>query len=181
MPRDTDRSHLHPVFRHKLDELDALILSAGLPLQLYEGARSPFRQVELYARGRVAGSGTSTVTKARAWGSRHQHGLAADYVFRVGDQWSWEEPSRGAWVHYQRLAMQCGLEVLSFEKPHVQLPYVDGKLSIGTYPPGGDESWLHWIEDQIERWGRDARVFDGITHPGAPPLPSLFERPPLVT
>src|SRR4051812_27970441 len=146
MPRDTDRSHLHPLLRSRLVDLDARVGDAGLHLMLYEGARSPFRQAELYARGRTEGERGKTVTRARAWESFHQFGLAGDYVFRDADgRWSGEEPRPGAWAMFAKLAAASGLRTLSFERPHVELPVSLHDLQAGRFPAGGDDLWLHWI------------------------------------
>jgi peptidoglycan LD-endopeptidase CwlK len=180
MPRDNDPAHLHPLLRNFLTELDGELAAAGIPLALYEGGRSPFRQVELFARGRGVGEPGKTVTRARAWASMHQYGMAVDYVFRVGERWTWEEPKRGMWDEFTRIARGIGLRTLSFEKPHAELPVVLSDLQAGRFPVGGDETWERWIEQEIERWGSEARTANGHVHPGAPPLPSLNERPPLV-
>jgi peptidoglycan L-alanyl-D-glutamate endopeptidase CwlK len=178
MPRDNDRSHLHPVLREKLVALDSALMAKGVPLTLYEGARSPFRQAELYAQGRGAGTPGHTFTKAKAWTSYHQFGCAVDYVFRINGAWTWSEPSHGMWADYTKLADAVGLRSLSFERPHVELPLAITSLQRGVYPPGGDSTWHDWIEVQIEAWGSEARTIGGITHPAAPPM--FIERPALV-
>lgn len=175
MPRDVDVSHLHPAIRNLLSELDARLFNAGIPLQLYEGARSPFRQAELYARGRGTGTPGKHVTKARAWASFHNHGLAVDYVFKVDGNWTWDEPERGQWQKYQAIADALGLRSLSFEKPHVEVATALAPLQAGMYPPGGDGSWRDWLDEAIETWGPTSRDVGGVMHPGAPPL--AIERP----
>lgn len=180
MPRDNDPSHLHPLLRNFLHELDGELAAAGIPLALYEGARSPFRQVELYAKGRGVGEPGKTVTRARAWTSFHQFGMAVDYVFWNGKTWTWEESKPGMWAEYNRIARGIGLRPLSFERPHVELPISLSDLQAGRFPVGGDETWERWIEQEIERWGSQPRDVAGIMHPGAPPLPTLDARPPLV-
>jgi hypothetical protein len=92
MPRDADRSHLHPALREKLVALDSALEAKHIPLALFEGARSPNRQVELYAQGRGTGATGHFVTKARAWESFHQYGLAVDYVFKIGLLWGVDLP-----------------------------------------------------------------------------------------
>jgi peptidoglycan LD-endopeptidase CwlK len=179
MPRDADPAHLHPLLRNFLAELDPALAKAGVPLALYEGARSPFRQVELFAKGRGVGTPGKTVTRARAWGSFHQYGCAVDYVFRINGAWTWDEPKPGMWGEYTQIASSIGLRSLSFERPHVELPLVLGDLQRGLFPPGGDDTWERWLEQEIERWGSEARTVGSQVHPGAPPLPSLNERPPL--
>lgn len=177
MARDTDRTHLHPTFLAALTTLEASLAADGIPLALFEGARSPFRQAELYAQGRGTGPTGRTVTRAKAWQSFHQFGIAADFVFNVNGAWTWDEPRPGLWSRYTDLARAAGLRTLDFERPHVELPVALQPLQVGHYPPGGSDSWQAWIETQIEQWGQQARDVGGITHPAAPPLG--FDRPPL--
>lgn len=179
MPRDVDRSHLHPALREKCVALDSALAAKRIPLELYEGARSPFRQVELYARGRGTGETGRTVTRAKAWASLHQYGLAVDYVFRVDGAWSWDEPRVGMWEDYAGLAEAIGLRSLSFEKPHVELPVALSSLQRGMYPVGGDDTWNAWLETMIEQWGGHARTAGGIIHPAPPPL--FIDRPAFTT
>ena len=80
------------------------------------------------------------------------------------------------WNTFHGLAYGCGLQVLKFEKPHVELPTHLMVLQAGKVPEG-DASWSWWYESEIERWGQSSREIDGIVHPGAPPLP--IERPDL--
>jgi len=177
MPRDTNPSGLHPLARDPILALTADIVHAGIPLHLYEAMRSPERQAELYARGRGTGERGKTVTRARAWESFHCHGFAADFVFRVGDKWTWNEPERGMWQKFQAFAVARGLRTLSFEKPHVEYAGIHlAQLQAGAYPPG-DHGWTWAIEAAIERWGPSSREVGGILHPGAPPSPSVSERP----
>lgn len=178
MPKDTDRSHIHPTLRDKTVALDSALAAKGIPLALYEGARTPQRQVELYAIGRGVGSPGRTVTRAKAWTSFHQFGCAVDYVFFVDGKWTWEEPTKGMWSEYAGIAAALGLRSLSFEIPHVELPLALTSLQRGIYPPGGDSSWHDWVEGQIENWGQEARTFGAIIHPAAPPL--FIDRPALV-
>ena len=158
------------------------LAAKGLPLLLYEGWRDPRRQAELYARGRVDGIGSpgKHVTRAQAWKSLHQYGLAADFVFFVAGKWTWQEPTRGAWATYQQIATALGLEVLSFEKPHVQLRDVSlGHLVTGQYPIGGDESWAANLDAAILSWGPLPRMAVGLKHPGAPAQTDRDDRPEL--
>lgn len=111
---------LYPPFRDRLERLIEDLEQQGLPLRLFETMRSPWRQDELYARGRTAPG--KRCTKARAWQSAHQYGRAADMVWHVDGQWTWEEPIEGGWGLYHDLARAVGLRPLSFERPHVELP-----------------------------------------------------------
>lgn len=172
--RLTDKTLLHPSFRERLKEVDARLVAESIPLYLFEGPRTPFRQAELYALGRTTPN-TKTVTKAPAWRSYHQFGLAADYVFKVNGQWTWDEPKHGMWLRYQQIAHEFGLDVLSFEKPHIQYPWPLNDLTRGIYPLNGDAGWTNWLGGQIEQWGTQVR--NG--QPGAPPPFDIELRPAL--
>jgi peptidoglycan L-alanyl-D-glutamate endopeptidase CwlK len=181
MPRTADPAFLHPSMRAACEHLENALKAKGIPLARYEGGRSPLRQLGLYSQGRVSGIGTSGkfVTRAKPWQSFHQFGLAADYVFQINGQWTWVEPEAGMWDEYTKTCEALSLRTLSFERPHVELPWNMALLGAGKYPPGGDESWKAWLDAQIESWGHDARDVNGITMPGAPPSPTQGERPPL--
>lgn len=172
--RLTDKTLLHPGFRERLKEVEARLAAEKIPLVVFEGARTPFRQAELYALGRTTPN-TKMVTKAPPWRSFHQYGLAADYVVRLYGQWTWDEPKRGMWLRYQQIAHDVGLDVLSFEKPHIQYPWPLNDLTRGIYPPGGDATWASWLGGQIEQWGTQPRH----DIPGAPPPFDLELRPPI--
>jgi len=180
MPRISDTSLLHLAFRHPCTQLARDLERAGIPLAIYETGRAPFRQCELYARGRGVGDVGKTVTRAKAWSSLHQYALAADFVFFVDGRWTWVEPRPGMWAEFTKLASGVGLRSLSFERPHVELPVSLADLQAGRYPGDGGAAWEDWVETQIEAWGHDARMVGNIMHPGAPPLPTIEERPPLV-
>jgi len=175
MARESDRSVLHPVIRNLLPQLDQQLFAAGIPLQLYEAGRTPFRQAELYAVGRGTGTPGKHVTRAKAWGSFHQFLLAIDYVFKVDGNWTWDEPEAGMWKQYQAIGASLKLRALPFETPHLEFPWSLADLQTGKYPNGGDDAWRGWLDTQIELWGSRARDVGGITHPAAPPL--AIERP----
>ncbi len=121
----------------------------GIPLSLYEGARSPARQAELYDVGRDPAKAHygRTVTRAKPYGSAHQYGLAVDLVFWVNGAWTWQEPRRGQWDRMQTLAHREGLVTLSFERPHLQLPaWNTGDLEPG---PMDTEAWLAWLRARL--------------------------------
>lgn len=178
--RITSLTFLHPACQERAEHLDRRLEREGIPLRTYETARSPWRQAELFARGRVPGSGTAKVTKAKAWQSNHQFGMALDKVFFVNGLWTWSEPEKGMWDRYHELAKESDLLPLSFEKPHVELAWNLSALRKGHLPDGWRDSpfgglFLDWCE----KWGSYDRVASGQTHPGAPPLPDLGDRPEL--
>lgn len=150
--RRTGLELLRPDFRWALDGLLQRLGELKIPLAVFESIRSPGRQDQLYLRGRdpAAQDYGRTVTRAQAYQSAHQFGLGADLVFRRDTGvWTWDEPERGMWDLYARLAKSCGLETLSFERPHIQIAGFDWrKLPTG---PRDDAGWLAWLAQPEER------------------------------
>ena len=161
--RDLDDLHPHvrTVVRGALEDL----VHENLPFQVYEAYRTPQRQHSLFRQG--------SVTKADAWQSYHQCELAVDLVFKDDREWSWDASGRcdALWRRMNDIGRAHGLEPLSWEKPHLQLPGVRlADLRAGHYPPGGDESWAAAPTEAIENWPS-----------GAPPLPHIgMERPAIL-
>ncbi len=180
MSRIVDIAPLHATFRTRVNRVITELGREGIPLRLYETVRTPWRQAELYARGRSV-PGTTKATNAKAWRSFHQYGLAVDMVFNVGGQWTWSEPAPGMWERYQEIARKFGLNVLSFEKPHVELPWSIDDARRGLYPPDGGTEWEAWLGAQIEQWGQYDRDAAGTHHPGAPPPFDIDHRPEMTT
>lgn len=180
MSRVSDVTLLHPACLDRVLDLDSRLEQMGIPMRTYETVRSPWRQAELYARGRAKGSVHKKVTKAQAWRSRHQFGLAVDKVFFVNGAWTWDEPEAGMWDAYHELARGVNLWPLGFEKPHVELMWNAEALARGHLPAGWkDSAFEDWFIEQCEKWGSHERTEAGLLHPGAPPLPDLDDRPPL--
>lgn len=145
MSRIASLALLDPGFREAvqgvLDELDR----NDIPLLVFESIRSPGRQTSLYGRGRnpSAPDFGRTVTKARAYQSAHQFGLAVDLVFLVDGEWTWEEPEGGMWASFHDIARGNGCVPLSFEQPHIQVAGFDWRtLERGT---DNDSGWLQWL------------------------------------
>lgn len=136
---------LRPDFAERVAKLRARLFGENIPLEVFESVRSPSRQAELYAQGRVEGQPGwgRTVTKAKPYQSAHQYGLAVDFVFKVNDVWTWDEPEPLMWSRFTRYAVECGLQTLSFEKPHVQMdPFSLHALQPGPFDTRG---WLEWL------------------------------------
>lgn len=168
--RLTNTHLLHATFRQRCAMLETRIRAQGLDIYLYEGARTPWRQAELYARGRTQGEPGKTVTSAEPWESFHQYGLAADWVFGGPGNWYWPKRTDSRWETFHEIAKGIGLDVLQSERPHVQLPWKLYDLKRGVYPPNGGLTWEEWLQDNIERWGCDF---------GAPPASDIDDRPPV--
>lgn len=166
--RQTDEAQLHPVMRERVRELLARLNAQGHPFALFEGYRSPDRQRFLYQVGRTREMARGIITRARAWQSFHQYGLAVDIVLKPKGQWSWDDTGRNrqAWAQLQALGRAAGLRPLSFEKPHLEWAGSTlAGLQAGRYPEGGDASWSSNLSAAIIGWrpGRGEKA--------APPLP----------
>lgn len=135
-------------FQSRLAKLFRELEHSHIPLGVFESIRSPSRQGELFARGRDASKGDygRTVTRARAYQSAHQFGLAVDLVFHVDGEWTWDEPAPGSWDEMTRLAKRCGLETLSFERPHIQAAGFDWRLE--DPGPMEDSLWTQWLRQR---------------------------------
>lgn len=103
-------------FRMRVEAGLAAAQAAGLDVYLFEGLRSAERQAALYAQGRTLRG--PIVTRAPPWLSWHQYGVAADLAFGGEGRWNWSGDFAAVAVHMRA----AGLEDLSFERPHWQLP-----------------------------------------------------------
>lgn len=166
--RQIDNAQLHPVMREPVRNLLERLNAEGMPFALFEAFRTPDRQRFLYQVGRTREMERGIITKARAWQSFHQYGLAVDIVLRPKGNWSWDDSgkNRQAWERLHALGRAAGLRSLSFEKPHLEWAGSTlGDLQAGRYPAGGDESWASALAVAIIGWrpGRGDKA--------APPLP----------
>lgn len=169
--RDVDMAKLHPNVRDSITELLRVLNDQAMPFKVFEAYRAPERQRHLYAQGRSRPG--AIVTKAEAWESYHQYGLAADIVLFADGKWSWDTSGARAamWNALQVTARSLGLETLNFERPHVQLKGVSlSQLRGGQMPDGGDVTWFNAMSDAAARWTAGG---------GSPPPGLMTERPPL--
>ncbi len=170
--RQDDLSVLHPAIRDKIAAIQSKLNQEGHPFQVFEAFRSPERQAYLYAQGRTRPG--RKVTNAKPWSSYHQYGLAADFVLKLNGSWSWSTSGNHgrSWARLHEVALEQGLEPLSWEMPHIQLAGIDiADLRAGQYPPGGDEAWSGHLADAVIGWQGS---------PAAPPAPAdAVIRPPL--
>lgn len=96
----------------------------GYILQPFEGYRSPMRQNYLFSLG-------TKITKARAWQSAHQYGLAVDFAglriendLIVPNSWSWDV-NESLWPKLKREAALSGLDIpIQWDRGHVIHPVV---------------------------------------------------------
>lgn len=116
--RDSDITSLHPIMRPMVGRLQQM-LSAGYltgatltEFVLFETYRSPEAQDECYKL---------KTSKAKAWQSAHQYGLAADFVPRIKGAWDWSDYHD--WTYLKSCALRCGLRVpILWDRPHVEHP-----------------------------------------------------------
>lgn len=84
--------------------------------EMFEGYRSPMRQHQLNLD-------TDKVTKAGAWQSAHQYGLAADFAGRSIDKRDWTWAKDLQWEFLKREAERVGLAVpIVWDRGHVMHP-----------------------------------------------------------
>lgn len=145
MSRLDSTALLVPDCARRVEALLASLAAEGIPLAVFETARFPGRQLELYRRGRDPDGPDfgRTVTRAKPYESAHQWGCAVDLVFFVGGKWTWDEPTPGMWWRMHVLAVHEGLTPLSFEQPHVQL--AGWKLHDEEPGPLDDAGWMRWL------------------------------------
>ena len=108
---------LHPEMRDRVHQLITM-LGAVSPLVPFEGYRTPERQTELAAQ-------RPPVTRAKAWQSAHQYGLAVDFALLNDDgSWEWPDSDDPHWDELHRIARLCSLRVPdpTGDAGHVQHP-----------------------------------------------------------
>jgi len=115
-----DLKLLAPICRPKFEKLADILLrdfrdkKTRSKFRVFETYRSPMRQDYLFEQTKS--------TKARAWQSAHQFGLAADFVpvDEVGF-WSWHDTEDWNWLGQR--ARDCGLsQPITWDRPHICAP-----------------------------------------------------------
>jgi peptidoglycan L-alanyl-D-glutamate endopeptidase CwlK len=134
---DLDRLH-YDVYQRIMMVLKSLEVQ-DIPLAVYETYRTPERQDYLFAQGRTHPG--KIVTYARSWESFHQYGLAVDMAFKVNGQWTWDEPRKGMWEDYHRIARKFHLMPLNFETPHIQIAGYTIPQLRERMPKSGGTTW----------------------------------------
>lgn len=150
--KQRDRAQLHPNFRATLIKLLAQSAAENIPFRVFEAYRTPERQEWLYAQGRTRSG--AVVTKARAWESFHQYGLAADLVLFIDGQWRWSDdgPLRAHWRRLGEMASDVGLRTLDWEAPHVEWPVSIAEVTGPAMLASADEGWRDNLEAICTRW-----------------------------
>lgn len=182
--RNRDPELLHPLVREAAQEILRKCEKEELSFRIFEGYRTPERQKRLYNTVREVRGKKFRVTRARAWRSLHQYGVAVDFVLWIDNKWSWSTRGECAqmWKKLHEIGAKCGLEPLSFEKPHMQVRGVTLKQLVrGEFPPEGDESWALNIVEAKSRFPQGSpsrspawRVKEESRAPFTPP-PHIWE------
>lgn len=113
-----DLNMLLPSAKRSFEQLEAALKigygrqETATRFEVFETYRTPQRQAQL----------ASPVTKARAFQSAHQFGLAVDFVPRELEAWSWSD--KHDWSYLRRVAQQFGLDVpINWDRAHVEHPF----------------------------------------------------------
>ena len=150
-----DTTFMHPVLRKRVSLLIVKAKNEGIRLFYYETYRSPQNQHEMFEFGRRGDKEETTVTKADAWASLKQYGLAVTLAtFNNGN---WELiPDDIIKNKVDNIAFGLGLQPgqfggdgLYFSFPNINID----SLKQGKYPSGGDAEWRQNINMNITSWG----------------------------
>lgn len=120
LPTTIDWTLIHPICRAQFTELNnnlarAFQADAAPQFAAFEGYRTPGRQAELYRQ-------RPSVTKADAWQSAHQYGLAIDFVLWTDSGWTWSAEHH-AWNFLHEQAAKVGLTApIAWDPAHIQHP-----------------------------------------------------------
>jgi len=171
-PRYVDPRHLHPRFLPIYLAVADDVEHAGLPFEPFELWRSPERQ-------RWALSQKTTMLDQ--WQSRHQHGLACDFVGRdEGGRWSWSDDL--PWGELGRIYARNGLTGgfdWGWDFPHGELNLTNWRrLMVGKWHTR-DVEWLGfilerarnarphigWLQRQLRARAREVGDIDGAFGP----------------
>ena len=111
---------LHPICRRDFAALADELLTAfhhgqvEVAFHVFETYRTPMRQEWLARQG-------AKVTRAGAWSSAHQYGLAVDFVPKITGKWNWDDVPESAWGFLHETAAQYGLmSPIKWDKVHIE-------------------------------------------------------------
>jgi len=118
--RNDKISLLHPVLVAKVNNMLSELKHSGLPFAVFETWRSPSNQQAVFDAGN---------SKAKAWRSWHQYGLAVDFVARplVGSRHVWSWSPDHDWQTLGKIGIRHGLRwggnfQSIVDMPHFELP-----------------------------------------------------------
>lgn len=108
---------LSPWLRSRIEAALRELHAAGHELYIFEGFRSLQRSNYLYEQGRTR-EGT-IVTKAKAWQSFHNYGLACDLWPKKNNRWVFDYNYEKPAVIMRKHGFKCGIDF--GDNPHFQL------------------------------------------------------------
>ena len=119
MTIDRDLDHLHPAMARRVRGLIARLEAEGVPMRVFETYRDPDRQAHLELEG--------SASKAGAFQSAHQYGLAADFAMfhphGAHGEWSWPPADAPIWDRLHACAYDAGLTApISWDPGHISWP-----------------------------------------------------------
>lgn len=140
-----DTSILNPVARPSLQRFTGRLDQAFHARETktyfrpFETYRSPIAQRRMFTESNATGR---IITKADAWHSAHQYGLAADFVPYMKDsdgkyQWSWDEKWDWdflPWLIEREFKDELYMEAPGWDKPHVtHVAWLDWRTVMSAY------------------------------------------------
>lgn len=141
--RQKFRKNLNGIYLVYYESLCAILSEEWQPIS---GYRSFDEQAELYAQGRTTPG--PVVTRAKAGFSMHCYGLATDWAYFEGGQYTPLEYNDGKWKEYWDACEKVGLRCLEWERPHNELDTKSRSVQLLTlYLKGGQKI----VDEQIAR------------------------------
>jgi hypothetical protein len=110
-----DMCLVYPRFASLVQTALSECVAAGFKIEVFEAFRGPERQNYLYEAGRTRPG--PIVTKATAWQSAHQLGLAVDIAAKNGNGWTWDFPVDKVGTIFTRHGLQS---LAPYERCHFQ-------------------------------------------------------------
>lgn len=116
MTIDRNLDHLHPAMAYRVRRLVERLKHEGTHLEVFETYRDGDRQAQLAAE--------HGPTKAGAFQSAHQFGLAADFALvNARGGWEWPSVEDPIWDRLHALAYEVGLTApLTWDPGHISWP-----------------------------------------------------------
>ena len=138
---NNDLNLVSPYFKSRIEKALRLLWDAQHSIFIFEAYRAPSRSDYLYEQGRTAPG--KIVTKAKAWQSLHNYGLACDLWPKVNNRWVFQYDYKPVAEIMRKQGFKCGIDF--GDNPHFQL---DGGLSWQeckaiTEQHGLPVLWLH--------------------------------------
>lgn len=137
--------NVHPKLAEKAVQMVSLALAENYTLKITQGLRTFAEQDKLFAK-------RPKVTNARGGFSFHNYGIAVDFAFIVGGEFSWDEKlykNLGRWA--SRVGLEWGGNWHFCDLPHCQLPnMISIRALLNCYQSnGGGEKGIQAVWKQF--------------------------------